>query len=115
MSDSTITVYQQGGYTKLLDTEGVTNGNGQSVDRQRMTILPNSMEIRLDWYNPGDNVNHVRYEGFAAQGAATSQPQWTIKQFTWVAGPISGNYVLTDVQVLFGVVWDNRVNLGWHA
>ncbi len=69
-------------------------------------------EVRMEYYNPGDGKNRLRYEGIARNNTSTSTGNWVIRRLTWAAGPVAGDYVITRIQVLEGA-WDNRAALSW--
>jgi len=70
-------------------------------------------EVRMEYYDPGDGKNRLRYEGMSFQGTPPSANSWNIRRFEWSAGPILGDFVLVRIQVLADVAWDNRATLPW--
>jgi len=109
-----ITLFEAG-VDNYLDAIQRINENGQTTKQQRVVTedqTGNNQMVLLDYYNPGDSQNRLRYEGVNTQGAATGDATWTIRQFTWTAGPVAGDFVVTKIQVLTGV-WDNRTTLPW--
>jgi hypothetical protein len=70
-------------------------------------------EVRMEYYNPGDNKNRLRYEAVTFKsGASTATDEWTIRRLEWAAGPVAGDFVVVRIQVLKGP-WDNRATLPW--
>lgn len=61
-------------------------------------------------YEYDSNDNPI-YAGEAMKGTASSNEEWTILKYTWVAGTVSG-YNMTLKQSAFGA-WDNRSSLSY--
>lgn len=66
--------------------------------------------LQLDYFEFGSGWQ-IRWIGVAALGALTSDSTWTIKQLSY--STVGGNVVVTEIQALSGVIWDNRASLGW--
>lgn len=70
-----------------------------------------SNRTKFDYYDPGAGQFEVRYLGIAQQGDAEDEPVWTVKRFGHTQ--FGAEFLVTDIQILNDVRWDERAALGW--
>jgi hypothetical protein len=81
-----------------------------------VAIAPNentseTLRIKFDYYIPGGSVSEVRYIGYARQVALGSDPVWTVRRHSH--GSFGSEWLITEIQVIENVAWDNRGGLAW--
>lgn len=109
--DGVVGVLQSSTPDRLVDNEVLTNGNAQTVYRQRVT--PGSRFTRTLKFEPGEGEEIRRdetltddYHGVAPDGSATDTTVWAVVRFYKTAG------LITRVRFRTGVAWDSRTS-GW--
>ena len=69
-----------------------------------------SNALKFDYYLVGADYE-IRHLGFSQQGVLISVPEWTVKRFEHTT--LGGENLVSGIQVLGGVAWDDRATLPW--
>lgn len=113
---SNITKIQPGEVRTLTEIEYQQVGWNNRGPGRLVTIAPEentseTQQLRFDYYDPGDGTFQVKYIGYARPLALTSDLTWTIRRHEHTL--FGGNYMLSHIEVLLNVAWDNRASLPW--